>query len=194
MSTSDELNALLNKIIWYITYYSHGFTTTKVVKKNTSFWMLFPVKVIMYIHCRTFQENQGVDPTQPPPQKKALLKNVFTIFNVTRLSYSSFSSFKYQMVNLFINRYFNWEFRHHYILSYRNKPKRNNAENVYELQCAVLERELQKNICKLNFFAASELCQMLSWWRHIDNCIAIIFCQLHAVADLSSVYNACHRK
>ena len=31
------------------------------------------------------------------------------------------------------------------LLSYRNKPKRKNAEDVYELQCVVLERELQKN-------------------------------------------------
>ena len=108
MSTSDELNALLNKIIWYITYYSHGFTTAKVVKKNTSFWMLFPVKVIMYIHCRTFQENQGVDPTpQPPPTFK--LKKMYLQFSLL-LGWVCLCFLPLSIkLNLFINRYYNWE-------------------------------------------------------------------------------------
>ena len=38
------------------------------------------------------------------------------------------------------------------LLSYRNKPKRKNAEDVYELQCVVLERELQKNNLQIELF------------------------------------------
>ncbi|XP_078330806.1 uncharacterized protein LOC111099434, partial [Crassostrea virginica] len=34
----------------------------------------------------------------------------------------------------------------------KNKPKRKNAEDVYELQCVVLERELQKNNLQIELF------------------------------------------
>ena len=41
--------------------------------------------------------------------------------------------------------------------------------------------------------AASEVRQMLSWWRHIDKCIAMkylsITCHMHVMADLSTVSN-----